>query len=108
MVQDEFTHDVIVALPGLGLAGVHGHLTGGVRAVSGWRYRPSAQLRSARRPARLGWAATPTEPPDGELCIRHAACRGADRALTPRAQYVGIGTLTLRSMKYSDSSAACP
>ncbi|HEY6331132.1 MAG TPA: hypothetical protein VI756_17525 [Blastocatellia bacterium] len=73
VVQDEFTHDVVV--PWLGnLVLVYGTTClGGITGVSLWDHQPTADELLAKRVAN-GWQPTPSGLKEGDRVLGHAAC----------------------------------
>lgn len=73
LLQDEFTHDVLVPLP-TGRWLVYGTTClGGVTGVSVWGHKPSAQEILEKRLA-AGWKPTPSHNQDGDVIEGYAAC----------------------------------
>jgi hypothetical protein len=72
IAQDDFTHDVTL---GIGWFWLVFDITcqGGIRSVTGWRHRPTAEeLLDARR--RDGWVPAPGQA-GGARVLGHAGCR---------------------------------
>jgi hypothetical protein len=72
VVQDEFSHDVV-------LRWAHVHLVfdtncmGGIYGADAWDHRPTADELLAAR-LRAGWKPIPTKTQDGEESMGHASC----------------------------------
>lgn len=73
IVQDEFSHDVVVRWGDVHLV-FDTNCMGGIYGASAWDHRPTAdELLDARLHA--GWKPIPTKTQEGEEIMGHAACR---------------------------------
>lgn len=73
VVQDEFTHDVIVPWLGELVLVYSTTCLGGITSVSVWDHQPTADELLEKRVAN-GWLPTPSGLKDGNRVLGHAAC----------------------------------
>jgi hypothetical protein len=73
VVQDEYTHDIIVRISDQRFAVFAATCLGAVLSVALWDHEPTARELLARR-LQEGWQPTPTATRDGKVVLGYAAC----------------------------------
>ena len=73
VVQDEYTHDVIVRISDQLYAVFAATCLGAVLSVAIWDHEPTAEELLARR-LQEGWQPTPTATREGKVVLGYAAC----------------------------------